>query len=66
MAGNPEQYVNTAQLLAGDRELLLLLRQNLRSIMQASPLMNGRAYMKDLEQLYRLIYRKNKMIIQQE
>ena len=49
------QYVNTAVAMAGDRDLLLVLRQNLRRMMQASPLMNVQAYMQDVENLYRKI-----------
>ncbi len=52
-AQSKEEYVNIAVALAQDRELLIALRQNLRSMMKKSPLMDGKAYMRDLEQLYR-------------
>ncbi|MBP3819598.1 MAG: hypothetical protein J6H31_14995 [Butyrivibrio sp.] len=51
-AKNKEEYVNIAVALAQDRELLIALRQNLRSMMKKSPLMDGKAYMRDLEELY--------------
>ena len=51
-AKNKEEYVNIAVALAKDRELLTVLRQNLRSMMKKSPLMDGKAYMRDLEELY--------------
>ena len=52
VADSRENYVAIAVALAGDRDLLVALRQNLRQMMQASPLMDSRAYMKDLENLY--------------
>ena len=51
-AKNKEEYVNIAVTLAQDRELLIVLRQNLRSMMKKSPLMNGKAYMRDLDSMY--------------
>lgn len=52
-AENPRQYVAMAVAMAGDRKLLLALRQSLRQMMQDSPLMNAGAYMRDVENLYR-------------
>ena len=49
------QYVKMAVAIAADRELLLALRQNLRRMMQASPLMDAQGYMQDVEHLYRKI-----------
>ena len=54
-AETADQYVNIAAAMAGDRELLLALRQNLRRMMQASPLMDAHGYMRDVEHLYRKI-----------
>ncbi len=54
-ASSDEQYVDIAVALAGDGELLMGLRQNLRQMMQTSPLMDARGYMTDVEQLYRKI-----------
>ena len=58
VAESPEQYVNIARTLAGDGELLTALRQTLRRMMQASPLMDSRMYMQDVENLYRQIMLK--------
>ena len=54
-AEDASQYVNIAAAMAGDQELLLALRQNLRRMMQASPLMDAQGYMWDVEHLYRKI-----------
>ena len=51
-AKNKDEYVNIAVSLAQDKELLIALRQNLRSMMKKSPLMDGKAYMRELEELY--------------
>ena len=51
-AKNKEEYVSIAVALAKERDILIGLRQNLRSIMKKSPLMDGKAYMRDLEKLY--------------
>ena len=44
-----EEYVGRAVALAGDRELLAILRKNLRVMMKKSPLMNSRIYLRDIE-----------------
>ena len=56
VADNKTDYVDIAVKIAGDRELLSLLRQGLRRMMQASPLMDGAGYMRDLENLYVKLY----------
>lgn len=56
VAGSCEDYVNIAAALAGDRELLMVLRQNLRRMMRSSPLMDAKAYMEDVEKLYLQLY----------
>ena len=56
VAGSSEDYVNIAAALAGDRELLMVLRQNLRRMMRSSPLMDAKAYMEDVEKLYLQLY----------
>lgn len=58
VAESPEQYVNIARTLAGDEELLTALRQTLRRMMQASPLMDSQTYMQNVENLYRQIMLK--------
>lgn len=51
-AKNKAEYVSIAVALAKDRNLLIDIRKNLRSMMKKSPLMDGNAYMRDLEELY--------------
>lgn len=51
-AHDGKSYVDIAVTLAEDTELLVLLRQKLRPMMQASPLMDSDAYMRGLEALY--------------
>lgn len=51
-AHTEEDYVQIAVQLAADRELLVLLHAKIRSLMRNSPLMDGRQYMRDLENLY--------------
>ena len=55
-AKNKEEYVKIAVTLANDRHLLVSLRQNLRNMMKKSPLMDGKKYMCDLEELYHILY----------
>ncbi|MGM9579896.1 MAG: hypothetical protein ACI3U2_01510 [Anaerovibrio sp.] len=49
------EYVQLACGLAADRELLAFLHDNLRSMVQKSPLLAGRNYVRDVEDLYRYI-----------
>lgn len=51
-----EEYVARAVALAQDRELLCLLHRELRGIMEKSPVMHSRGYMKDLERSYEEIW----------
>ena len=51
-----EEYVQKAVSLAHDRKHLAELHRNLRSLMQASPLMQADAYVRDVEQVYMRIY----------
>jgi protein O-GlcNAc transferase len=53
VAANDEEYIAIAQCLAGDRPSLQNLRNSLRSRLQASPLMDGAAFTRKLEALYR-------------
>lgn len=55
-AATPQQYVELAVQLAGDPELLAVLRQTLRTRMQKSPLMDQQGYMRELEALYIQLY----------
>ena len=47
-----EEYIARAVALAKDPELLTGLHQNLRRIMQVSPLMDGRGYTRAVEAVY--------------
>lgn len=49
------EYVQLACGLAADQELLAFLHDKLRSMVQKSPLMAGRNYVRDVEGLYRYI-----------
>lgn len=57
IADDERAYVDIAVKIAGDRELLNLLRQGLRQMMQSSPLMDASGYMHDLEKLYGELYK---------
>lgn len=52
IAKNKNEYAQIAVALASDTELILALRQNLRKRMLASPLMDRKNYMRELEGLY--------------
>ncbi|MBE6102569.1 MAG: hypothetical protein E7200_10850 [Selenomonas ruminantium] len=55
-ASTAEEYVQKAVSLASDRKHLAELHGNLRKRMQASPLMQADAYVRDVEQVYMKIY----------
>ncbi len=55
-ASSWEDYISRAVGLARDAELLAGLRSTLRGMMAASPVMDGRRYMKDLEAVYERIW----------
>jgi len=57
-AKSPEDYVRIAAGLAADRAALGQLRTSLRAEMAASPLCDGAAFTRELEQAYRAIWRK--------
>lgn len=59
-----EQYndMDIAVKIAGDSELLSLLWANLRRMMQASPLMDGDAYMREMENLYQQAFEDGKKV----
>lgn len=52
-----EEYIARAVALAGDRELLKLLHSKLPHMVQSSPLMDGRSYCREVEELYRQLFR---------
>ena len=47
-----EKYIIRAFALASDWDLLTLLRKNLRTMMEKSPLMNSELYIRDVEQAF--------------
>ena len=49
------EYLEKAIMLANDYELLQGLQENLRFIMQKSPLMNRQLYLQNMENFYRMI-----------
>ena len=51
-AGSEVEYAELAVKLAADPELLQVLHQNLRHMMEKSPLMDAKGYMRELETLY--------------
>ncbi len=57
-ADSPDAYVEIAAGLAKDEALLALLHGNLRQMMQNSPLMDGAQYTRDMESLYKEIWRR--------
>lgn len=55
-AATDEEYVEKAVSLAKDRELLQLLHQNLRQMMQQSPVMQAKQYVADVENAYEQVF----------
>ncbi|MBR1647557.1 MAG: hypothetical protein IJ685_12390 [Selenomonadaceae bacterium] len=49
---NVDEYISRAVMLANDFELLTLLRRNLRGMMKKSPLMDGNAYVREIEKIF--------------
>jgi predicted O-linked N-acetylglucosamine transferase (SPINDLY family) len=56
VARTPEDYVDIAARLAGDRARLAALRSRLRARMAASPLMDEQGFVRDLESAYRAMW----------
>ena len=53
-----DAYVKLAVALAGDRDLLKVLRQNLRGMMKNSPLMDSNSYMRDVQEAFVTVLRR--------
>ena len=51
-----DDYIRIAVALAGDKDLLKILRKNLRGMMKKSPLMNSEIYIRDVERAFIKIY----------
>jgi protein O-GlcNAc transferase len=58
IAASPDDYVRIAVALAGDVPRLSGLRATLRARMQASPLMDARRFARNLEAVYRRMWRR--------
>lgn len=58
-ASSVDEYIERAVLLAENPELLQGLQQNIRSMMEKSPLMDRKLYMQDIQAAYRKIAKKN-------
>ena len=58
LARTPEQFVSIAVGLANDRTRLAELRRTLRPTIRASPLMDGQSFVRDLESVYRSMWRR--------
>jgi len=58
IARTPEEYIHIARDLACDLGRLAGLRAGLRTRMQASPLMDGAAFARDIEAAYRQMWRQ--------
>ena len=55
-----DKYINLAVALAGDWELLSILRKNLRGMMTKSPLMDAKNYLREIEAAFVKILRDAK------
>ena len=53
-----EQYVERAVLLANQPDLLQALHENLRGMMQHSPVMDAKAYVREVEQAYEQVWQQ--------
>ena len=54
-----DDYVERAIALAGDWELLAILRKNLRGMMKKSPLMDSENYIREVEAAFKKILRED-------
>ena len=55
-----DEYIKRAVMLAGDWELLKILRKNLRTMMKKSPLMNSKNYVREMEKVFIKILNEQK------
>ena len=55
-----DEYINRAVALAGDWELLKILRKNLRDMMRKSPIMDSQNYIREIETAFKKILRDDK------
>ena len=57
-AGTDEDYIRVAVALAQDPQLIVALHRQLRTLMQNSPLMDARGYVRGVEAAYERIWRR--------
>ena len=60
IATSEEEYVEKAVTLASDPQKLSTIRQNLRAEMEASPLMDQKGFVLNLEDAYQAMWKKLK------
>ena len=58
IATSEEEYVDKAVALASDPQKLSTIRQNLRAEMEASPLMDQKGFVRELEETYQAMWKK--------
>ena len=58
IATSEEEYVEKAVALASDPQKLSTIRQNLRAEMEASPLMDQKGFVRELEGAYQAMWEK--------
>ena len=58
IATSEEEYVEKAVALASDPQKLSTIRQNLRAEMEASPLMDQKGFVRELEGAYQAMWKK--------
>ena len=58
IATSEEEYVEKAVALASDTKKLATIRQNLRTEMEASPLMDQKGFVLELEDAYQAMWKK--------
>ena len=58
IATSEEEYVEKAVALASDPQKLSIIRQNLRAEMEASPLMDQKGFVRELEAAYQAMWEK--------
>ena len=58
IATSEEEYVDKAVTLASDPLKLSIIRQNLRTEMEASPLMDQKGFVRELEEAYQAMWKK--------
>lgn len=58
IASSPEDYVRRAVQFACERETIAVLRRSLRERMRGSPLMQEAQFARDMEQIYRAMWRR--------